>query len=43
MVTGRNPLTQARLAELDPALEFTAVTMGNPDLVAVIGKYVSLT
>ena len=40
VVTGRNPLTQARLAELDPALEFTAVTIGNPHLVAVIDKYV---
>ncbi len=40
VVTGRNPLTQARLPELDPALEFTAVTIGNPHLVAVIDKYV---
>ncbi len=40
VVTGRNPLTKARLAELDPALEFTAVTIGNPHLVAVIDKYV---
>jgi diaminopimelate epimerase len=40
VVTGRNTLSQARLAELDPALEFTAVTIGNPHLVAVIDKYV---
>ncbi len=40
VVTGRNPLTQARLGELDPVLEFTAVTIGNPHLVAVIDKYV---
>src|SRR5207245_11535447 len=37
---GRNPLTQARLPELDPALEFTAVTIPNPHLVALVGKYV---
>ena len=40
VVTGRNPLTEARLPELDPALEFTAITIGNPHLVAVIDKYV---
>ena len=40
VVTGRNPLTEGRLPELDPALEFTAVTIGNPHLVAVIDKYV---
>ena len=40
VVAGRAPLTQARLPELDPALEFTAVTIGNPHLVAVVGKYV---
>ena len=40
VVAGRNPLTRARLAELDPALEFTAVTIGNPHLVALAGKYV---
>ena len=40
VVAGRNPLTEARLPELDPALEFTAVTIGNPHLVAVIDKYV---
>ena len=40
VVTGRNPLAEARLPELDPALEFTAVTIGNPHLVAVIDKYV---
>jgi len=40
VVAGRNPLTRARLAELDPALEFTAVTIGNPHLVAFVDKYV---
>jgi len=40
VVAGRNPLTRARLAELDPALEFTAVTVGNPHLVALVDKYV---
>ncbi len=40
VVAGRNPLTEARLPELDPALQFTAVTIGNPHLVAVIDKYV---
>ncbi len=40
VVEGRNPLTQARLPELDPALDFTAVTIPNPHLVAVIDKYV---
>jgi diaminopimelate epimerase len=40
VVAGQNPLTEARLPELDPALEFTAVTIGNPHLVAVIDKYV---
>ncbi len=40
VVAGRNPLTEARLPELDPALAFTAVTIPNPHLVAVIDKYV---
>jgi diaminopimelate epimerase len=40
VVAGRNPLTGARLPELDPALEFTAVTTGNPHLVALVDKYV---
>jgi diaminopimelate epimerase len=40
VVAGRNPLTEARLPELDQALEFTAVTIGNPHLVTVIDKYV---
>jgi diaminopimelate epimerase len=40
VVAGQNPLTEARLPGLDPALEFTAVTTGNPHLVAVIDKYV---
>ena len=40
VVAGRNPLTEARLPELDPALAFTAVTIPNPHLVAVVDKYV---
>jgi diaminopimelate epimerase len=40
VVAGKNPLTEARLPELDPALTFTAVTIGNPHLVAVVDKYV---
>jgi len=40
VVTGRNPLTEASLPELDPALSFTAVTTGNPHLVALVDKYV---
>ncbi len=40
VVAARNPLTGARLPELDPALEFTAVTIPNPHLVTVIDKYV---
>ena len=36
VVAGRNPLTEARLPELDPALEFTAVSIGNPHLVALV-------
>jgi diaminopimelate epimerase len=40
VVTGRNPLTEARLPELDPALTFTAVTIPNPHLVAAVDKYV---
>jgi len=40
VVAGRNPLTEARLPELDPALEFTAVTIPNPHLVALVDKYV---
>ncbi len=40
VVAGRNSLTEARLPDLDPALEFTAVTIGNPHLVAVVDKYV---
>lgn len=40
VVAGRTPLTRARLPELDPVLEFTAVTIGNPHLVAVVDKYV---
>lgn len=40
VVTGHNPLVQGRLPELDPALAFTAVTIPNPHLVAVVDKYV---
>jgi diaminopimelate epimerase len=40
VVSGQNPLTEARLPELDPSLQFTAVTIPNPHLVAVIDKYV---
>jgi diaminopimelate epimerase len=40
VVKDRNPLTEARLPELDPALTFTAVTIPNPHLVAAIDKYV---
>jgi diaminopimelate epimerase len=40
VVTGRSPAVQARLPELDPALAFTAVTIPNPHLVALIDKYV---
>ena len=40
VVAGRNPLTGARLPELDPALEFTAVTIPNPHLITLVGKYV---
>jgi diaminopimelate epimerase len=40
VVAGRSPAVQARLPELDPALTFTAVTIPNPHLVAVIDKYV---
>jgi diaminopimelate epimerase len=40
VVVGRNPLTEDRLPELDPALRFTAVTIPNPHLVALVDKYV---
>jgi diaminopimelate epimerase len=40
VVAGRNPLVQGRLPELDQALAFTAVTIGNPHLVAEVDKYV---
>jgi len=39
VVAGRSPLTEARLPELDPALEFTAVTIPNPHLVALVEEY----
>jgi diaminopimelate epimerase len=40
VVAGRGSLDEASLPELDPALEFTAVTIPNPHLVALIDKYV---
>jgi diaminopimelate epimerase len=40
VVANQNPLTEARLPELDPVLTFTAVTIPNPHLVALIDKYV---
>jgi diaminopimelate epimerase len=40
VVTGHRPAVEASLPELDPALTFTAVTIPNPHLVAVIDKYV---
>ncbi len=40
VVAGRSPLINARLPELDPVLEFTAVTIPNPHLVALIDAYV---
>jgi len=40
VVAGRSPAVEARLPELDPALAFTAVTIPNPHLVAVVDKYV---
>jgi diaminopimelate epimerase len=40
VVAGLSPAVEARLPELDPALRFTAVTVPNPHLVAVIDKYI---
>src|SRR5579872_1610893 len=40
VVQNHNPAVQTRLPELDPALTFTAVTIPNPHLVAVVDKYV---
>jgi diaminopimelate epimerase len=40
VVAGRSPLDQVSLPELDRALEFTAVTIPNPHLVALIDSYV---
>jgi diaminopimelate epimerase len=40
VIKNRSPAVQVRLPELDPALTFTAVTIPNPHLVAVIDKYV---
>jgi diaminopimelate epimerase len=40
VVAGRSPLDEASISELDPALTFTAVTIPNPHLVALIDSYV---
>jgi diaminopimelate epimerase len=40
VIAGRSPAIQVSLPELDPALAFTAVTIPNPHLVAVVDKYV---
>ena len=40
VVAGLSPLSAGRLPELDPGLEFTAVRIPNPHLVAVVDKYV---
>ncbi len=40
VVAGRNPLISARLTELDSVLEFSAVTIPNPHLVALVDNYV---
>ena len=40
VVAGLSPAVEVSLPELDPALAFTAVTIPNPHLVAVIDKYV---
>jgi diaminopimelate epimerase len=40
VVKNRSPAVQVSLPELDPALTFTAVTIPNPHLVALVDKYV---
>jgi diaminopimelate epimerase len=40
VVKNRSPAVQVSLPELDPALTFTAVTIPNPHLIAVVDKYV---
>jgi diaminopimelate epimerase len=40
VVAGHQPAVETSLPELDPHLTFTAVTIPNPHLVAVIDKYV---
>ncbi len=40
VVTGRSPLDAGIVPELDPTLKFTAVTIPNPHLVALIDSYV---
>jgi diaminopimelate epimerase len=40
VIKDRSPAVQVSLPELDPALAFTAVTIPNPHLVAVVDKYV---
>jgi diaminopimelate epimerase len=40
VVAGLSPAVEVALPELDPALAFTAVTVPNPHLVALVDKYV---
>jgi len=40
VIAGLNPAVEAALPELDPHLAFTAVTIPNPHLVAMVDKYV---
>jgi diaminopimelate epimerase len=40
VVAGLSPAVEVPLPELDPALAFTAVTIPNPHLVAMVDKYV---
>jgi diaminopimelate epimerase len=40
VVAGLSPAVEAALPELDPALAFTAVTIPNPHLVALVDKFV---
>jgi len=40
VVAGLSPAVEVALPELDPALAFTAVTIPNPHLIALVDKYV---
>jgi diaminopimelate epimerase len=40
VVAGLSPAIEVALPELDPALAFTAVTIPNPHLIALVDKYV---